>query len=115
MAHFAKVINNVVKQVIVAEQDTINSGAFGDPDIWIQTSYNTRGGIHLLDGVPLRKNFAGVGYVYDAIRDAFISVKPYPSWILNETTCLWEAPVPMPVDDKMYHWDETTINWILSQ
>ena len=112
MAHFAQINeNNMVTQVIVVEQDTLNTGLFGDPASWIQTSYNTRGGQHP-EGRPLRKNYAGIGYTYDPTRDAFIPPKPFNSWGLNEETCLWEAPVPYPTDDKMYLWDEETVNWI---
>lgn len=109
MAHFAKVEDGIVTQVIVAEQDVIDSGLFGDG--WIQTSYNTRGGQHP-EGRPLRKNFAGVGYTYDAVRDAFIPPQNYPSWTLNEDTCLWDAPVPYPDDGKFYNWDEATLAWV---
>ena len=116
MSHFAKVENCIVTQVIVADQDVIDSGMFGAG--WVQTSYNTRGGIHYGQdgqpdgGVALRKNYAGIGYSYDAGRDAFIAPQPFPSWVLNEQTCQWEAPVPMPTDGKMYAWDEATLNWI---
>lgn len=109
MAHFAKVEDGIVTQVIVAEQDVIDSGLFGDG--WIQTSYNTRGGQHP-EGRPLRKNFAGVGYTYDDVRDAFIPPQNYPSWTLNEDTCLWDAPVPYPDDGKFYNWDEGTLAWV---
>ena len=113
MSHFAQIDgNNIVTQVIVIEQDVVDTGLFGDPNSWIQTSYNTSGGIHLLGGTPLRKNYAGIGYTYDSTRDAFIPPKPYNSWTLNETTCLWEAPTPMPDDGKMYSWDEETTSWI---
>jgi len=101
MSHFAKLNNNIVTEVIVAEQDFINSGAVGDSFNWVQTSYNGN----------FRKNYAGVGYTYDATRDAFIAPQPFNSWILNEDTCQWEAPVPYPDDDKMYTWDEATTNW----
>ena len=111
MAHFAKVENGIVTQVIVAEQDVINSGLFGDPSSWIQTSYNTRRGIHTNGGMPLRKNFAGIGYTYDATRDAFIAKKPFNSWILNEEACDWDAPVPMPQDGKIYYWEEASTSW----
>ena len=112
MSHFAQIDgNNIVTQVIVIEQDVVDTGLFGDPNSWIQTSYNTSGGIHLLGGTPLRKNYAGIGYTYDSTRDAFIPPKPYNSWTLNETTCLWEAPIPMPDDGKMYSWDEETTSW----
>ena len=81
--------------------------------IWKQTSYNTYGGVHSSGGTPLRKNFAGVGYTYDEDRDAFIPKKPFNSWILNETTCLWEAPVVMPQDGNQYNWNEQTLSWDL--
>ena len=109
MSHFAKVENGIVTQVIVAEQDVIDSGLFGTG--WVQTSYNTQGGQHP-EGRPLRKNYAGIGYTYDLTRDAFIPPKPYSSWVLNETTCLWEAPTAMPNDDKKYYWDEATLSWV---
>jgi hypothetical protein len=110
MSHFAKVENGVVTQVIVAEQDVIDSGLFGTG--WVQTSYNTYGGNHP-EGRPLRKNFAGVGYTYDEQRDAFIPPNQYPSWSLNENTCLWEPPTPHPNEkDKDYFWQETTLSWI---
>ena len=111
MAHFAKVENGIVTQVIVAEQDVIDSGLFGDPASWVQTSYNTSGGWHP-EGRPLRKNYAGIGYTYDPERDAFIPGQPYPSWTLNEETCLWEPPIPRPVDGKAYDWDEGTLSWV---
>jgi hypothetical protein len=81
--------------------------------IWKQTSYNTRGGVHISGGTPFRKNFAGVGYTYDEDKDAFISPKPYPSWTLNETTCLWECPVAYPTDGQRYTWNETNQTWDL--
>jgi len=109
MSHFAKIENGIVTHVIVAEQDVIDSGLFGTG--WVQTSYNTHGGQHP-QGRPLRKNYAGVGYTYDTDRDAFIPPKPFASWSLNETTCLWDAPTPMPTDDKRYAWDEPTLSWI---
>ena len=112
MAHFAKVENGVVTQVIVIEQDVLNLGHWGDPALWIQTSYNTSGGVHRLGGTPLRKNYAGIGYTYDSGRDAFIPPKPYASWLLNESTCQWSAPTAMPTDNKMYHWDEATTSWV---
>jgi hypothetical protein len=104
MAHFAKLNNNTVTEVIVAEQDFINSGAVGDSFLWVQTSYNNN----------FRKNFAGVGYTYDKTRDAFIPPKPYPSWTLDESTCRWDAPVAYPADgthSKQYEWDEDTTTW----
>jgi hypothetical protein len=108
MAHFAKVLDGVVQQVIVADEDFFKSFVDYSPGKWIQTSYNTKGGVHLGGGVPLRKNFAGVGYIYDAAKDAFIPPKPYPSWILNEQTCLWDAPIEYPKDGKTYKWVEST-------
>jgi hypothetical protein len=112
MSHFAKIESGVVTQVIVAEQEFINSGAVGDPSMWVQTSYNTHAGQHTLGGTPLRKNYAGIGYTYDSERDAFYTPQPYPSWILNEETCLWAAPVAMPVDGKMYNWNEESLSWV---
>jgi len=115
MAHFAKVEENIVTQVIVAEQDVIDSGLFGTG--WVQTSYNTYGGQHP-EGRPLRKNFAGIRYTYDSQRDAFIPPQPFPSWLLSEETCLWSSPVPYPTDvgtaenPKRYSWDETTTSWV---
>ena len=113
MSHFAQIDgNNIVTQVIVIEQDVVNTGLFGDPNSWIQTSYNTSGGVHTQGGTPLRKNYAGTGYTYDSTRDAFIPPKLFNSWVLNETSCLYEAPTPMPTDDKMYSWNEDTLSWI---
>ena len=83
--------------------------------IWKQTSYNTRGGVHILGGTPFRKNHAGVGYTYDEDRDAFIPAKLYSSWVLNEETCLWEAPVVKPDDGNKYIWNETTKEWDLNE
>lgn len=117
MAHFAKVENGQVTQVIVADRDFIDSGALGDPTIWIQTSYNTRSGVHYGvngepdGGVALRKNYAGIGYSYDSVRDAFVPSKPFASWALDEDTCLWSAPVAMPQDGNRYVWNEDTGNW----
>lgn len=110
MAHFAKVENGNVVNVIVAEQDFIDSGAVGDPSLWIQTSYNTFGGKHP-NGTPLRKNFAGQNFTYDPIRDAFIPPKKYPSWTLDEESCLWVSPIPMPDDGNIYDWDEENQRW----
>jgi hypothetical protein len=111
MAHFAKVENGIVTQVIVIDQETLNLGHWGDPSLWVQTSYNTHGGQHP-EGRPLRKNYAGIGFTYDSVRDAFIPPKPFASWVLNETTCVWDAPTPMPTDDKRYTWDEPTTAWV---
>lgn len=108
MAHFAKINDGVVTQVIVAEQEFVDTQG----GTWVQTSYNTRGGQHTLGGTPLRKNYASVGYIYDHTRDAFYSPQPYLSWVLNETTCLWEAPVARPNDGKRYFWNEDTTNWV---
>lgn len=110
MSHFAKVENGIVTQVIVAEQDVIDSGLFGTG--WVQTSYNTYGGVHKNGGTPMRKNYAGIGFTYDSGRDAFIPPQPFSSWTLNETTCLWDAPTPYPTDGKRYRWDEPTTSWI---
>ena len=112
MAHFAKVLDGKVIQVIVAEPEFFQSFVDTSPGEWIQTSYNTRGGVHLLGGTPLRKNYAGTNYTYDKVRDAFIPPKPYSSWTLNEETCLWEPPVEMPDDGNRYLWNEETVNWV---
>lgn len=109
MSHFAKVENGIVTQVIVAEQDVIDSGAFGDG--WVQTSYNTYGGQHP-EGRPLRKNYAGIGFTYDLGRDAFIPPQPFASWTLDENTCLWNSPIPYPDDGNRYAWDEVTTSWV---
>ena len=102
MAHFAKIDNNnTVTEVIVAEQDFINSGAVGDSFLWIQTSYNKN----------FRKNFATISGTYDKTRDAFIPPKPYASWVLVEDTCNWKAPTAHPADGKDYTWDEDTTSW----
>ena len=110
MAHYAKIENDLVVQVIVAEQDFINT-LEGE---WIQTSYNTQGGVHSLGGTPLRKNYAGIGMIYDRERDAFRYGQPFNSWSLNEDSCNWEAPIPYPTDGNMYYWNEETLEWILS-
>lgn len=112
MAHFAKVSNGVVVQVIVAEPEFFNTFVDSSPGQWIQTSYNTHGGVHADGGTPLRKNYAGIGYTYDAQRDAFVPPKPFASWVLNDNTCLWNAPVAVPNDDKRYKWDENSQNWV---
>ena len=111
MSHFAKVENGIVTQVIVAEEDFIATGALGDPAGWIQTSYRTIGNQHP-EGTPLRGNYAGIGFTYDAQNDVFYAPQPYPSWTLNQTTWLWEAPTPYPQDDKAYRWDETNTSWV---
>ena len=112
MAHYAKVTDGKVTQVIVAEADFFDTFVDSSPGEWIQTSYNTHGGQHTLGGTPLRKNYAGIGYSYDRTKDAFIPPQPYASWTLNEQTCLWESPTPYPTDDKLYHWDEATTSWV---
>jgi hypothetical protein len=126
MAHFAKINNDLVEQVVVVDNNDIlvdgveheetgalmlNQGFGGN---WVQTSYNTNRGVHSLGGTPFRKNYAGRGHTYDATRDAFIPPQPYPSFILNEDTCDWEAPVAFPddEDEKSYRWDEATTNWV---
>lgn len=112
MAHFAKVVDGKVTQVIVAEPEFFDTFVDSSPGEWVQTSYNTRGGEHTLGGTPLRKNYAGIGYDYNRQLDAFIPPKPYASWVLDEETCLWNAPVAMPTDDKRYAWDEATTSWV---
>ena len=116
MAHFAQLDeNNVVTQVIVvADEHEANGENWCNSFIggtWKQTSYNTRGGVHILGGTPLRKNFAGVDSIYDATKDAFYTPQPYPSWTLNETTCQWDCPVTYPNDGNKYLWNEEITNW----
>jgi len=130
MAHFAKLgVGNIVLEVHVVSNDVATSeqgfvdflnNLHGSRDVWKQTSYNTYGGEHKLGGTPFRKNYAGIGYQYDQTRDAFIPIKPYNSWLLNETTCLWEAPVIKPeltqeqIDNENYYiWNETNQTWDL--
>ena len=112
MAHYAKVENGIVTQVIVAELEFFDTFVDSSPGEWIQTSYNTYGGVHSNGDTPLRKNYASQGYTYDSTRDAFIPAKPYPSWLLNESTCNWNAPTPYPTDDLTYSWDEENLSWI---
>ena len=110
MSHFAKVEDGIVTSVIVAEQNYVDT----QEGTWVQTSYNTYGGIHRLSGTPLRKNYAGIGYIYDSVKDAFYVPKPYTSWTLNDDSCLWLPPIVrpddadgrLPEDDKAYFWDE---------
>jgi hypothetical protein len=126
MASFAKIgLNNKVIEVHSLHNDVLKDANGVEQEvlgidfltklhgwaIWKQTSYNTHGGVHSLDGTPLRKNHAGIGYTYDEDKDAFIPQKPYNSWTLNETTCLWEAPVAYPDDEKKYNWNEETTSW----
>lgn len=117
MAHFAEIDdNNLVIRVLVTDNNLPNEGKdwletrLGG--IWIQTSYNTHKGEHRQGGMPLRKNFAGIGYTFDQDRDAFIPPKPFESWVLDEQTCNWEAPMPYPQDDKTYKWDEEEVSWV---
>ena len=126
MAHFAEIDeNNIVLRVNVVNNEVITDGDGVEQEqlgidfltdllsgTWKQTSYNTKGGVHKLDGTPFRKNYAGYGYIYDEVRDAFISPKPFSSWILNETTCIWQAPVAHPDDGKDYFWNEDITNWV---
>ena len=113
MAHYAKIDeNNIVVDIIVAEQDIIDSGMLGDPSNWIQTSYNTSGGYHNQGKRPLRFNYASVGSIYRRDLDAFISPKPYPSWALNEVTKEWVAPVARPDTTEMPIWNEDTQSWV---
>jgi len=115
MTHFAQITDGIVATVIVAEQQHIDDHCSGT---WVQTSYNTRGGVHYGQdgepdsGVALRFNYAGIGHTYDAARDAFIAPKPYPSWVLDEATCQWAAPTPHPDDGKIYIWDEGSTAWV---
>ena len=121
MAHFAKLgVGNIVERVEVVSNDIATdeqtgidflNNLYGTRDTWKQTSYNTKGGVHKLEGTPFRKNYACIGYTYDQTKDAFIPPKPFDSWILNETTCLWESPVDYPSDGKDYEWDESSTSW----
>ena len=111
MAHYAKVVNGKVTEVIVAEAEFFDTFIDSSPGEWIQTSYNMKGGVHLLGGIPLRKNYAGIGFTYNAQLDAFIPPKPFASWALDEETCLWNAPIAKPTDDKRYRWNEDILNW----
>ena len=120
MAHFAEVDeNNIVLRVLVVDDLHESNGqeflatTLGLGGTWIKTSYNTNAGVHSKGGTPLRKNYAGIGYTYDSGRDAFIAPKPYPSWVLNEESCVYEAPVAYPTDGEMYTWNEETTSWDL--
>ena len=125
MANFAELNKNnqVIRVIVVHNNELLDNGVeleskgiafceslFGGK--WIQTSYNTKNGINLISGIPIRKNFAGIGYTYDEVKDAFIPPKGFNSWILNEDTCSWEAPIPMPTDNKKYIWDEKELKWV---
>lgn len=112
MSHFAKVLDGKVVQVIVAEPEFFNTFIDTSPGNWIQTSYNTIGGVHRIGGTPLRKNFAGIGFSYSHELDAFISPQPFQSWTLNNETCFWEPPVAKPENGRNYSWDESTLAWI---
>lgn len=127
MAHFAKVEDGLVTEVIVAEQDVIDSGLFGDPSLWVQTSYNTRLNQHIdrnsetpTGNTPLRGNFAGIGHIYDSENDVFYPPKPteYPSWVIDATKWVWVPPLPYPGgadgDGKSYNWDEVNLSWVES-
>ena len=120
MSHFAEIIDYIVQRVIVIEQDMIETGLWGNPENWIQCSYNTRGGIHYTpnsnepdNGIPLRKNFPNTSWSYDVVRDAFIPPKPYNSWVLNEDTCLWKSPIPIPnTTNTGFVWNESLQQWV---
>lgn len=118
MAHFAEIDENgTVLRVLVVDNAQESDGqnflanTLGLGGTWVKTSYNTVGGVHKDGGTPFRKNYAGIGYKYDSVRDAFIAPKPYDSWTLNEDSCLWEAPVAYPTDGKVYFWNEETTSW----
>ena len=119
MSYFAQVENGIVTQVISAEQDFID--ALPNPLEWIQTSYNTRGGIHYGQngqpdgGIALRANYAGIGYTYNSTDDVFYAPQPYSSWTISAPTWEWQAPTPYPTDGKMYKWNETTLSWVLTE
>ena len=123
MASFAKIgSGNIVEQVVAVSNEVATTeqagveflqNLYNDTATWKQTSYNTYGGVHSLDGTPFRKNFAGVGYTYDETKNAFISPKPYASWVLNDDTCLWESPVAYPDDGERHTWNEDTTSWDL--
>jgi len=130
MASFAKIgLNNKVIEVLSVHNNELKDSNGIEQEVngidfltkltgypvWKQTSYNTYGGIHSFGDTPLRKNYAGLGMIYDENRDAFIPKKPFNSWILNETTCLWEAPVAMPINDNKYNWNESTLTWDISE
>ena len=120
MSHFAKCLDGKVIQVIVADASFFDTFVDSSPGSWIQTSYNTRGGVHYGQdgqpdgGVALRGNYAGIGYTYDAVHDVFYAPQPYASWVLNQTTWLWEAPVAYPTDGQLYVWNEPTLAWVLA-
>jgi hypothetical protein len=120
MAHWAEIdeSNIVTRVLVVADEEDHRGQEFLATDLglggtWKKTSYNTMGNVHALGGTPFRKHYAGIGFTYDESRDAFIPEKPFASWVLNEDTCLWDAPTPMPVEEgKMFTWDEDTTSWV---
>lgn len=112
MSHYAKVLDGRVINVIVAEPEFFNTFVDTTPGTWLQTSYNTRGNVHLNGGTALRGNYAGIGHTYDRINDVFYSPSPHPSWVLNTTTWLWEAPTPMPTEGGPFKWDEASLSWV---
>jgi len=120
MTHFAKCLDGKVIQVIVAEPEFFDTFVDSSPGQWLQTSYNTRGGVHYEPdgepdgGVALRGNYAGIGYTYDAVNDVFYAPQPFASWVLNQTTWLWDAPVAYPDDNQRYVWDEATTSWVIA-
>jgi hypothetical protein len=120
MAHFAKVLDGVVRQIIVAELEFFVTFRDSSPGIWLQTSYNTIGGVHYGQdgqpdgGVALRANYAGIGDTYDAANDVFYAPQPFTSWTISGPDWIWKPPVPIPEDGKLYQWDEPTLNWIES-
>lgn len=113
MSHYAKVVDGKVTQVIVADAEFFDTFVDSSPGTWLQTSYNTSGGVHSAGGTPLRANYAGVGHTYDATHDVFYAPQPYPSWTISAPTWLWESPVPYPTDGKAYYWDESKLSWVL--
>jgi hypothetical protein len=119
MAHFAKLDSNNIVIFVTVGRDEDNGKedelSLRTGNTYKQTSYNTHGGKHLLGGTPFRKNYAGIGYTYDSARDAFIPPQPFPSWVLNEETCLWGALVAMPTDGQFYNWDEATTSWVVNE
>ena len=112
MGHFAKILDGKVTQVIVAEPEFFDTFVDSSPGTWLQTSYNTHGGVHTKGGTPLRGNYAGIGYHYDPVADVFYAPQPYASWVLSPKTFLWEAPIAMPKTGGPYVWDEATQSWI---
>lgn len=121
MGHFAKIVDGKVTQVIVAEKEFFDTFVDSSPGQWLRTSYNTRGGIHYEpdsntpkadQSQALRKNYAGIGYSYDPVRDAFIPPTPFASWVLDEFSCTWNAPIAKPTDGKQYYWDDALGNWV---